>query len=106
MKFFKNFKTKRQLREENERLKFMLHRPQPINFVEHEVQKISSCMELSGFACEIPMEDVKKHILYGIADELEPFVEWDIEDSSDENHYRKIVRGNIYLAKRKRGQRQ
>lgn len=47
------------------------------------------------------MEVIKKQILHKMADELEPFVEWDIEDGSDEYHYGKIIRANIYLAKRK-----
>lgn len=101
VKFFKNFQTKRQLRKENERLKFMLHRPQPIYFVEREVQKISSCMELREMEFDVPIKIIKKRILHNIAEELEPFVEWDIEDSSDENHYGKIVKGNVYLAKSK-----
>lgn len=101
MKFFKNFKTKRQLREEIKSLEFMLHRPQPINFVEREVQKVSSCMELSRYEIEVPTEVIKKEILHKIADELEPFVEWDIEDISGKNHYGKIIRANVYLAKRK-----
>lgn len=101
MKFFKNFKTKRQLREEIKRLEFMLHKPQTINFVEREVRKISSCMELSRFEIEVPIEVIKKQILHNFAEELEPFVEWDIEDSSDKNHYGKIIRANVYLVKRK-----
>lgn len=101
MKFFKDFQTKRQLREENERLKSILHRPQPIQFVEREVQKISSCIELREMELDVPIEIIKKRILHNITDELEPFVEWDIEDSSDKNHYGKIIKGNIYLAKRK-----
>lgn len=101
MKFFKNFQTKRQLREENERLKSILYRPQPIHFVEREVQKISFCMELSEYEIEVPIEVIKKKILHNIAEELEPFVEWDIEDDSDKNHFGKIVKGSVYLAKRK-----
>lgn len=101
MKFFKNFQTKRQLREENERLKLMLHRPQPINFIEYETQKISSYMKLSGYEVEVPTEVIKKQILYNMIDELKSFVDWDIEDDSDKNHYGKIIRGNIYLAKGK-----
>lgn len=101
MEFFKNFKTKRQLREEIKRLEFMLHRPQPINFVEREVQKISSCMEIGSREIEVPIEVIKKQILHKMADELEPFVEWDIEDGSDKNHYGKIIRANVYFAKRK-----
>lgn len=101
MNFFKNFKTKRQLREEIKRLEFMLHRPQPIDFVEREVQKISSCMEIGSREIEVPIEVIKKQILHKMADELEPFAEWDIEDGSDKNHYGKIIRANVYLAKRK-----
>lgn len=101
MEFFKNFKTKKQLREENERLKFMLHKPEPTHFVEREVRKISSYMEISGYEIEVPTEVIKKRILHKMADELEPFVEWDIEDGSDRNHYGKIIKGNVYLAKRK-----
>lgn len=101
MKFFKNFKTKRQLREENERLKSMLNRPQPINFVEREVQRFSYCMELREYEIEVPIEVIKKRILHRMVDELEPFVEWDIEDSLGKNGYGKIISGNFYLAKRK-----
>lgn len=101
MKFFKNFQTKRQLREEIKRLEFMLHRQEPIHFIEREVQKVSSCMELSGYKTEVPIEVIKKQILHNMADELEHFVEWDIEDGSDRNHYGKIIKGNVYLAKRK-----
>lgn len=101
MKFFKNFKTKQQLIEENERLKAVMSIPQPIHIVEREVQKVSSCMELSELALEIPTEYIKKQIAHNLATELEPFIEWDIEDNSDEIRRGKIVRGNVYLAKRK-----
>lgn len=101
MKFFKNFQTKRQLREENERLKAIQNIPQPIHIVEREVQKVSSCMELNDISLEIPIETIKKRISHNLVTELEPFIEWDIEDNSNEHRYGKIVRGNIYLAKRK-----
>ena len=101
MKFFKNFQTKRQLREEIKRLEFILHRPNPIRFVEREVQKISSCIELSKYEIEVPIEVIKKEILHRMVDELEPFVEWDIEDIPNQYSYQKQVKANIYLAKRK-----
>lgn len=101
MKLFKNFQSKRQLREEIERLKAIRNVPQPICIVERDVQKISSCMELNGLALEIPIETIKKRIARNLTKELEPFIEWDIEDNSDERRLGKIVRGNIYLAKRK-----
>ena len=100
MKFFKNFKTKKQLREENKRLK-MLNRPQSISFIEYETYKVSSRMELNNFEMEAPIEIIKKQILHKMADELESFVEWDIEDSLNENRYGKIIRADIYLTKRK-----
>lgn len=99
MRFFKNFQTKKQLRKEIERLRF-LNRPQ-INFVKREVQKISSCVEISGYELGTPIEVIKKQILHRMADELEHFVEWDIEDNSDKNRYGKIIKGRVYLAKRK-----
>lgn len=101
MKIFKNFKTKKQLRKENERLKFMLNRPWPINFVEHEVQRVSNCMKLSEYEIKVPIEIIKNEILRRMVDELEPFVEWDIENSLEKNSYGKIIRGTVYLAKRK-----
>lgn len=103
MKLFKNFRTKRQLREENERLKFMMNRPQPIHFVEREVQKVSSCIEITDIVDKAPMEVIKRQIAHNLIDCIEPFIEWDIEDSFDKCRYGKIVRGNIYLTKRKRG---
>lgn len=101
MKLFKNFQTKRQLREENERLKFMLNRPQPIRIVERDVQKICSSMEITDIADKIPMEHIKKEIAHKLADCLEPFIEWNIEDNSDQHRYGKIVKGSIYVAIRK-----
>lgn len=103
MKLFKNFQTKRQLREENKRLKFMLNRPEPIHFVEREVEKVSFCTEIEE---NIPTEVIKRQIARGLIDYLEPFIEWDFEDVSDKNIFRKQVRGNIYLAKRRGGNRE
>lgn len=98
MKLFENFKTKRQLREEIKRLEFMLHKPQPINFVEREMQKISFGMIMTE---DVPMEAIKRRVKMGIADNLEPFIEWDIEDIPNEYSYQKQVKANVYLAKRK-----
>lgn len=98
MKLFKNFQTKRQLREENERLKAMLQRPPQIHIVEREVEKVSSCIEIRE---EIPTEIIKRQIVKGLIDYLEPFIEWDFEDVSDKDIYRKQVRGNIFLVERK-----
>lgn len=58
-------------------------------------------MKLSSFEMEAPIEVIKKQILHKMADELESFVEWDIDDNLNENHYEKIIRADVYLAKRK-----
>lgn len=97
MKFFKNFKTKRQLRKENERLYFLLNRPHTVNFARgSEIHKISSFFNLSEFEIEVPQEVIKKQILHNIADEIAPFVEWNTEM----NPHGTTFRGDIYLAKR------
>lgn len=101
MKLFKNFQTKRKLRKEIERLNFLLHRPEPIRFVEREVEKVCSSMEITDIPNEVPIEYIKNRIAHNLADELEPFIEWDIEDSSDKHRHGKIVKGSVYLAKRK-----
>ena len=98
MKLFKNFKTKRQLREEIAELKGMPHiqRPQ-IHVIEREVQKVSSDIVFDN---NESIEHVKEHITYGMIDFLKPFIEWDIEDDKT-NPFKKHMRGNIYLAKKK-----
>lgn len=76
MKFFKNFQTKRQLKAENERLRLELNIAQQrlIPNTECEMQKVSACVKLRDSMLEIPIEDIKKEILYRIADEMEPYI--------------------------------
>lgn len=96
MKLFKNFKTKRQLRKENERLYFLLNRPHTVNFARgSKIHKISSVVNLSEFEIRVPTEVIKKKILHNIVDEIAPFVKWDIEI----NPHGTTFRGDIYLAK-------
>ena len=98
MKLFKNFTTKRQLREENAKLRGMLSPyRQPIVSVERGVQKVSHAMI---FENEIPVEYIKKQIVRGMADSLEPIIEWDIEDDITDPR-RKNIRGTLYVAIRK-----
>ncbi len=101
MKLFKNFQTKRQLKKEIERLNFLLHRPVSLNFVEREVQRICSSMEITDIPNEVSIEHIKKRIAHNLVEYLEPFIEWDIEDSPNKDRYGKIVKGSVYLAKRK-----
>ena len=98
MKLFKNFKTKRQLREQIAELKSMLYSQRPqIYTVEHEVQKISSDMI---FDDKESIEYVKEQIAHGMVEFLKPLIEWDSGDDKT-NPFKKRICGNIYLAKKK-----
>ena len=80
MKLFKNFRTKQQLREEIAELKGMLYLQRPqIQIAEREIQE---------------------QIAHGVVEFLKPLIEWDIEDDNA-NPFKKRIRGNIYLAKKK-----
>lgn len=98
MKLFKNYKTKRQLREENAELRGMLYplRPQ-LRMVERDVQKISHAMICED---EVPTTYIKEQIARGMIEYLQPLIEWDIEDDTS-NLYKKRVRGSLYVAKRR-----
>lgn len=98
MKLFKNFKTKRQLREEIAELKGMLY-PQrsQIYAIEREIQKISSDMVFDN---NESIECVKEHIAHEMIEFLKPLIEWDIQDDKS-NPFKKRMKGNIYLSKKK-----
>ena len=98
MKLFKNFKTKRQLREEIAELKRMLcpQRPQ-IHTIDREIQKVSSDIVFDN---NESIEHIKEQIAHGMVEFLKPLIEWDIEDDKT-NPFKKRIRGNIYLAKKK-----
>lgn len=98
MKLFKNFKTKRQLREEIVELKGMLHPQRPqIYTIEREVQKVSYDMRFNN---DESIECIKERIAYGMVEFIKPLIEWDIEDDKS-NPFEKHIYGNIYLAKKK-----
>lgn len=71
-------------------------RPQ-IHSVEREVQKVSSDMVFDN---NVPTEIIKEQIAHGMVEFLKPLIEWDIEDDKS-NPFKKRMRGNIYLAKKK-----
>lgn len=99
MKLFKNFKTKKQLRKENEVLKSMLIRPNIVCFVERDVQKIVAYTDTD---MTVPGEEVKKEVLIKLAYELEPFVEWHIEDIPYLHPINQRLIGEIYIGKRRK----
>lgn len=98
MRLFKKFKTKRQLREEIAELRGVLFSQSPkLYTVEREVQKVSSDMTFDN---NVSTEYIKEQIAHGMIEFLKPLIEWDIEDDKT-NPFKKRIRGNIYLAKKK-----
>lgn len=94
MKIFKNFKTKKQLREEIAELKGMLHLKKPqIHITECEVQKVSSDMVFDN---NVPVECIKQHIAHEMVEFLKPLIEWDVEDNKT-NPFQKRIWGGVYI---------
>lgn len=62
MKLFKNFQTRKQLKEENIRLKALLSIPAQIHTVERNVQKMHTSFAVSYNERYIPEEFVKRQL--------------------------------------------
>lgn len=97
MKIFKNFKTKRQLREENERLKSMLMTQPPIRVAERNVEAVGVSFHVPMEHSHLPEEIIKGEIARKMADRIKPLIEYDFSD--DENGG-KIYTGKLYIARR------
>lgn len=91
MKLFRNFKTKRQLREEIAMLKAI--KPQ-IHTIERDVEPVRSCVLLEQ---DMPVEYAKEMIARKMAGYLQNFIEYDVEDSI----IGKKLSGTLYVAKRR-----
>lgn len=98
MKLFKNFQTKRQLREENARLKAMVCTPPQINTVERNVQKVQSSFAVPHSERDIPEEIIKNEIVRNMIEFLKPLIEFDFTDDGNGG---KTYRGYLYIADKK-----
>lgn len=104
MNFFrkwKNRETKKRLKEENVRLKreidFMRTISQSnIVIVDKKVKTLRVQEILSDFMEEIPVDIIKKRMICNLAEHLESFVEWKLEDDygGTEN---KVLTGTLYV---------
>lgn len=99
MKIFKNFKTKRELREENARLRAILETPLQIRTVERNVQKVQSSFTVPYEERDIPEEIVKSKIASNMVENLKPFIEYDF---FNDKRGGKIYKGSLYLANKNR----
>lgn len=95
MELFKNFQTKKQLREENARLRAMLSMPAQIHTVERNVQKVQSSFDVPYEQRHIPEEIIKRQIAKNMLEFLQPLIIWDFEDDGKGG---KIYKGSLYVA--------
>lgn len=96
MKLFKNFKTKKQLRAEIERLKAVHERP-PIIKEHVEVQKLYASYLADNQLLDMVESDVsEKYVQKRIAEEIVrfiiPYIEYSVEDCPDGKIYKGILR--------------
>ena len=94
LRLFKNYKTKKQLREEIAFLKGMQRTP--IMQVERNVMKVRSCINIDERNIGIPIEYAKKQIARNLADGLEQFIQYDVEEFNDGI----LVTGTLKIAKK------
>lgn len=94
MRIFKNFQTKKKLREENIRLKAMLSAPAQIP-VERNVQKVQSSFKVPYEERHIPEEIIKSQIAQNMLEFLQPLINYDFEDDGRGG---KIYKGSLYVA--------
>lgn len=96
MKLFKNFKTKKQLRAEIERLKAVHERP-PIIKEHVEVQKLYASYLADNQLLDMVESDVsekyaKKRVAEEIVRLIIPYIEYNAEDCREGKIYRGILR--------------
>lgn len=73
---FKNFKTKKQLREEIAFLKGQQSTPVPVLRVERDVIRVAAQIK---FENDIPADFLKNKAVRKLCDQIEPFVEWNLD---------------------------
>lgn len=96
MKLFKNFKTKKQLREEIERLK-AVHERSPIIKEHVEAQKLYASYLADNQLLDMVESDfsekyAKKRIAEELIQLIIPFIEYSVEDCREGKIYRGILR--------------
>lgn len=98
MKLFKNFQTKKQLKEENIKLKALLSCSMRVYDVERNIQKVQSSFAVSYHERDIPEEIIKRQIEKNMIDVIKPFIDYDIKDDGNGG---KICCGYLYVADKK-----
>ena len=98
MKLFKNFKTKKQLREEIKRLEAQLihqHRERPVFPTTQKRIEILRCSTLRRVnEIEVPDRVFENEIAYNLTEQAKPYIDF---QTSEEPNGEKVYRGTLYV---------
>lgn len=99
MKLFKNFKTKKQLREEIKQLEAQLihqHRERPAFPTTQKRVEILRCSTIKQIEeAEVPDEFFENEIIYNMMKQIKSFIDF---QTSEEPNGEKVYRGTLYVA--------
>ena len=101
---FKNYKSKRKLRQENSELKAKIEEMSSVTMPRiYEAKR--DVIELKSYMISenenIPSEYIKKQICHGFATQLENFVEWDFDRNLETGRVK--YAGRIYISTKSKG---
>lgn len=97
MKLFKNYVTKKSLKEENEQLRKLLLTSTQKHNTEINVEKVRSSYDIPASE-KIPEEVIKWHIANNMVQFLQPLIEYDFYNNK---HGGKTYFGSLYVANKK-----
>lgn len=102
MNLFKNFKTKKQLRAEIEKLKEIQRHMEykernPVFVMERNIQRFQGGMRVSYEERDIPEEIIKRRIGEIILEQVQPLIEYDF---MDDGHGGKWYTGYLYVGEK------
>lgn len=99
MRIFKNFKTKKQLREENEKLNDMLRMVRFVNtrptIISEKISEKVKCSMIQNLGeLDVPIEIFEKEIIYNLMEQIKPYIDFQIrKEPSGE----RVYTGTLYV---------
>ncbi|MCI8795316.1 MAG: hypothetical protein HFG89_00460 [Dorea sp.] len=99
MKLFKNFKTKKQLREENEKLNDMLRMVRFVNarptiITEKVSEKVKCSVMQSWRDSDVPEEIFRNEIAHNLMKQIKPYIDF---QTREEPSGEKVYTGTLYV---------
>lgn len=99
MRIFKNFKTKKQLREENEKLNDMLRMVRFVNtrptIISEKISEKVKCSMIQNLGeLDVPREIFEKEIIYNLMEQIKPYIDF---QTREEPSGEKVYTGTLYV---------